>query len=147
MVILDPSTGYQKVLQGQVPDQLMQAWRSEAGDHLICQIELFAVFCVKTLIPQKLVGRRVIYWIDNEAARLALVKGQSKSSIMDRMIRELCLLEDRMLSYAWYTRVPSKSNIADAPSRGKDDCVAQALGMQKADIFPGSIPWKHLLRG
>ena len=146
-VILDPSTGYQKVLQGQVPDQLMQAWRSEAGDHLICQIELFAVICVKTLIPQRLEGRRVIYWIDNEAARLALVKGQSKSSIMDRMIRELCLLEDRMLSYAWYTRVPSKSNIADAPSRGKGDCVAQASGMLKADIFPGSIPWKHLLRG
>ena len=34
-VILDPSTGFQRVLQGQVPHALMQAWRHESGDHLI----------------------------------------------------------------------------------------------------------------
>ena len=125
-VILDPSKGFQQVLQGQVPKALMHAWRLESGDHLICQIELFAVYCVKVLMPGRLEGRRVIYWVDNEASRLALVKGQSKSPIMDRVLRALCDLEDGMHSYAWYSRVPSQSNIADSPSRGAGDKVAKA---------------------
>ncbi|CAE7480278.1 unnamed protein product [Symbiodinium necroappetens] len=146
-VILDPSTGFQQVLQGQVPKALMHAWRLESGDHLICQIELFAVYCVKVLMPARLEGRRVIYWVDNEASRLALVKGQSKSPIMDRMLRALCDIEDGMHSYAWYSRVPSQSNIADSPSRGAGDEVAKALGLKTAEKFPETIPWQHLLRG
>ncbi|CAE7532121.1 unnamed protein product, partial [Symbiodinium necroappetens] len=139
-VILDPSTGFQQVLQGQVPEALMHAWRHESGDHLICQIELFAMYCVKVLMPARLEGRRVVYWVDNEASRLALVKGQSKSPIMDRMLRALCDIEDGMRSYAWYSRVPSQSNIADSPSRGAGDEVANALGLKAAEKFPETIP-------
>ena len=76
-VILDPSTGFQQVLQGQVPETLLHAWRHESGDHLICQIELFAVYCVKVLMPARLEGRRVIYWVDNRHPAWPLSKGKA----------------------------------------------------------------------
>ena len=84
-------------------------------------------------MPERLENRRVIYWVDNEASRLALVKGQSKSPIMDRMLRALCEVEDGMHAYSWYSRVPSQSNIADAPSRGAGDTVAKALGLDAVE--------------
>ena len=47
-------------------------WRGDVGEHLICQIELFAVLGVRLHLRQELRQRRVIFWIDNESARFVV---------------------------------------------------------------------------
>ena len=66
-----------------------------------------------------LAGKHLISFIDNEGSKFSLVKGYSESP----SITFLCGLADATFDdnriMAWFSRVPSSSNIADAPSRGE----------------------------
>ena len=57
-----------------VPDILIDIWKQEVGEQLICQIELFAFLAVRFCYADRMHNRAVIAWIDNEAARFAAAK-------------------------------------------------------------------------
>ena len=67
----------------------------------------------------RLAGKHLISFVDNEGSKYSLVRGYSDSP----SISFLCGLADAVLDehriLAWFSRVPSCSNIADAPSRGE----------------------------
>ena len=63
-------------------------------------------------------GRPVICFIDNDAARYALIKGSSPTPDSAWLAALYWEREATVGSYSWFERVPSPSNIADAPSRG-----------------------------
>ena len=47
------------------------------------------------------------------------------SSMLTMMVSEMLELEGALAISSWFTRVPSKSNIADSPSRGElSDLIA-----------------------
>ena len=62
----------------------------------------------------------MLYFIDNEGAREVLIKGSSKSrtllllGILGSIFFEM---ENKDQSLTWLERVPSASNVADAPSK------------------------------
>ena len=114
----------------------LETWRGDVAEHLICQIELFAVLGVRMHLRQEFRQRRVIFWIDNESARLCLVRGYSKSRSMDCLMRAYAQLEDKEPCFAWYARVPSHSNIADAPSRFEGKQVLGLAGAKAVETFP-----------
>ncbi len=61
--------------------------------------------------------RRVLFFIDNDSARFALIK-QASPSVKSRELLWACsTVEARVLCLPWYARVPSASNIGDGPSR------------------------------
>eukprot|EP00971_Amphidinium_carterae_P279237 5543137-Amphidinium_carterae.1 len=62
-------------------------------------------------------GKRVVYYIDNEGARISLIRGSSNSPSCAELLRLFFEEELSLPSMSWYARVPSKSNPADAPSR------------------------------
>ena len=64
-------------------------------------------------------GTHAAFFIDNDAARLGCVKGYSPSLPSAKLIGKVWLKMAELSVSPWFARVPTQSNIADAPSRGK----------------------------
>eukprot|EP00439_Symbiodinium_sp_Y106_P026673 s8486_g3.t1 len=117
-VVFDTSSSQSWAMAGTVPRELVLKWEEEVGTQIICQIELYAMVCLRWYLGCALDGRRVLWWVDNESARYGLIKGISDSMTMCDLIQAFAIEDSRAPSYSWYERVPSFSNIADGPSRG-----------------------------
>ena len=78
---------------------------------------LLAVYVWKDLFG----SGRVVLFVDNEGTKFSLLKGLSDNELVDRMAELFARLECAEHVTAWIARVPSKSNIADPPSRGEVD--------------------------
>ena len=87
-------------------------------------------------------GARAIYLIDNEGVQEAFVSGSTKSKASRVMLVEAMFQDAQNDSLTWYTRVPSPSNIADAPSRLKWEELAEMID---CDIVQVELDYK--LRG
>ncbi|CAE7464336.1 unnamed protein product [Symbiodinium sp. CCMP2592] len=118
-VILDASSGVSRVFQGQVPERLVVRWREEVGEQIICEVELYALLMIRACLQNFLSGKRIIFFIDNDAARSVVLRGQSRSDAMHRLALALSMVEAVAPCISWIERVPSSSNIADWPSRGE----------------------------
>jgi hypothetical protein len=62
-------------------------------------------------------GRRLLAFIDNSAARSVCIKLSSTNKYLNALAERLAEDELTNPSFAFYHRVPTKSNIADGPSR------------------------------
>ncbi|CAE7811948.1 unnamed protein product [Symbiodinium sp. CCMP2592] len=118
-VILDASSGVSRVFQGQVPERLVVRWREEVGEQIICEVELYALLMIRAGLQNFLSGKRIIFFIDNDAARSVVLRGQSRSDAMHRLALALSMVDAVAPCISWIERVPSSSNIADWPSRGE----------------------------
>ena len=76
---------------------------------------------------------QVVYYIDNESARLAFVRGDGETLRASKLIQVFVEAEARLQHRVWFGRVPSFSNPADSPSRLKFDEV-KALGAMQTNI-------------
>ena len=68
-VLLDESTGSRLVVQDEVHQSLLNLWRDQVGEQLICQIELLAMVLVRWQWMRELHNRRVLLFVDNNSAR------------------------------------------------------------------------------
>ena len=96
---------------------LVLRWRAEGSLQVIGQTELLPVVLVKYECRSLFHHRRVIYFIDNDSARHSMVKAYSPSLESNKLIQFANSIETDTQTWCWYTRVPSPSNPADAPSR------------------------------
>ena len=103
---------------------------SKGGETIIGELETAAVAMAINLWPRTLNSQHVVFFIDNDGAKYALIRGYSKSD----MITQLCGFSSEILDDAvilpWFTRIPSASNIADFPSRGLEHpllCESQKI--------------------
>lgn len=76
-VVIDDVTVQRDVFWGTVPQRLVAGWQAQAGDQIISQIEAFAA-----LLVTEWVGRKALFFIDNDSARYALIKSSSGSSAL-----------------------------------------------------------------
>jgi hypothetical protein len=116
-----------------VPHELRERWLSEVGSQIIGQVELLPVLLCKSYFHEVMTHRKVVFFIDNESARMGLIKATSSSSCSDKIIRLYYELERSFPSVTWFARVPSFSNPADVPSRGEFSKLAEALGGECLD--------------
>ena len=75
-------------------------------------------------------------FVDNEGTKFSLLKGSSDNSTVDLLAGLFAEMESNIHSFTWLARVPSKSNIADPPSR--NDVSAEIFQRTKnvsADAF------------
>jgi hypothetical protein len=84
---------------------------------VIAVMEALPVLIARLAWEARLLHRRAFYFIDNDAARSALIKGHSSASTINLMLKRDALLAAATPSFPWYSRVPSAINIADEPSR------------------------------
>ena len=74
------------------------------------------------VLAQQLLGalfreRRALIFVDNDAARHAIIKGASPSGPSAILVDMFWTSEADLGAFSWIERVPSLSNPADAPSR------------------------------
>ena len=53
-----------------VTQHLVYYWIATVGEQVITQIELFAVLVARVHLGKRTLGCKVIYWVDNNAARI-----------------------------------------------------------------------------
>ena len=86
---------------------------------VIGQAELLPILVAKTIWEPFIRNKKVIYFIDNDSARLAMIKGYSPVLASLKIIMSCAYRDSLCRSVPWYARVPTKSNVADEPSRMK----------------------------
>ena len=84
---------------------------------VINELESLAVVLSFVLCEALILGRHVMCYLDNEAARVTLLKMTSESDYLSLLAHACSLMEEELGLFAFYARVPSKSNVADVPSR------------------------------
>ena len=105
-------------------------------------LELMAVLASLRKMQPLLRDARVMLFIDNNAALHALVKGDSSVPMARWIVQECWSILAYTAARAWFERVPSSSNPADAPSRQLPltlpSCLAAQweTGEQKAPRSP-----------
>jgi len=86
---------------------------------IIFEAELLALVVAMELWSALLQNSPVLFFIDNNGARDVAISGNGRFLISRLLVDILLSREMEAGVYAWYARVPSPSNPADAPSRGK----------------------------
>ena len=133
-VVIDTAGDRVTIFSGQMVEALKARWLKEVGEHLICQLELYVMVNLRWFLRGSLHNRRIIWWVDNEAARFSLIKGQSGSESMNQLVPEYYHVDSAYPPFGWAERVPSFSNPADSPSRFKPELATTSFG--SADVLP-----------
>ena len=104
------------------PD-VVRAWSSKGGTQVIGQTELAPAAVARLNWPELLGNARVIHFVDNDSARYALIRGSSPCLESAWLVQSSWTDENEIDCRSWIARVPSRSNIADGPSRGdREEC-------------------------
>ena len=99
----------------EIPDLLYQLWSPRKAK--IAQLELLQVLIALVTVPERFRGRRGVWYIDNTAALMSLIKGRSASYGLEKMSSLIHLLLVSLRCWIYWEWAPSKSNWADAISR------------------------------
>ena len=96
---------------------LVQQWAVSSDSQVIGQAELLPVLISVHTWAEHLRGLPCIIFVDNDSARHGLVSGYSPLLKSAALIAAVLVQLARLGAFPWFARVPSCSNIADAPSR------------------------------
>ena len=109
--------------------QVIDSWKSRDDQlQVIGQAEVFPVLVSRLTWGTRLRGRNVIYFVDNESARLALIKMYSPVLPTLDILMQITAWDFANQSHPWYSRVPTYSNIGDDPSRMCAKFLKEHLG-------------------
>ena len=81
------------------------------------QAELLPILLARNTWRTDLRNAALTSFVDNDAARHAVVSGSSPSLASSWIISELACMDSKLNILSWTVRVPSACNIADGPSR------------------------------
>ena len=84
---------------------------------IIFEAKILAAVLAFALWKERFSNRGCVIFVDNEGTKFSLLKGSSDNSTVDLLAGLFAELESSIHSFTWLARVPSKSNIADSPSR------------------------------
>lgn len=132
------------VMSFKIPSHILDLWKKDGQEQLIAQVELMPIVVVKRQLRHLIGSTRVIYFVDNEGVKEALVSGVTKSPASKTMLHE-CMIQDSTLNnLSWYTRIPSPSNIADAPSRMRLDEIAELFQFELVEPVLDYMNWGRI---
>jgi len=84
---------------------------------IILEAETLAAVTAFALWQFFFAGRRCVLFVDNEGTKFSLLKVSFDNDIVDLLAGYFAEYELLVHAFSWLARVPSKSNIADPPSR------------------------------
>ena len=103
---------------------------------MIGQAEIFPALVARHTWKGRLAGKRVVWFIDNESARAALVKQYSPVVASLNILVQCTAMDAQTGLESWYARVPTASNPADAPSRLQDEGLMARGSARVSALFP-----------
>ena len=90
-------------------------------------------------------GRDVIWFIDNEAACSALIRGSSTSEDVQDITEAAALMSSLLGCRVWYEWIDSSSNVSDGLSRVGLACeLAQSLCTSLVEVTPALWQGRHV---
>jgi len=116
-VLVDP-LGPNEFFGGEVSQETVDSWKSRLDQkQVIGQAELFPLIVSRLTWAKRLARRKVIFFLDNESARICAIKSYSPVLSSLDIIMQCIGFDYQNEVSAWYARVPTCCNIADGPSR------------------------------
>ena len=73
------------------------------------------------MVWKKYLNDRAIFFVDHGGVLASMITGSSRDSLWRSLLLILKKTDARYPCLAWYSRVPSASNLSDGPSRGEWD--------------------------
>ena len=139
-VLFDPEDQTLETFGGDIgPNLLSILSNGGTKQQVVGQAELLPCHAAQVIWKDRLHNRRVVIYIDNEAARFGLIKGTSPTLDSAWIINEHWTMESLNGTTTWVERVPSASNCADGPSRGRFDILTNSgLTAKRVAIPPSS---------
>ena len=98
-----------------IPPLVYSLW--EPGDKKIAQLELLQVLYALFSRPSSFRGRRGLWFIDNTAALMALIRGRSDNADLEHMSRLIHITLFGLKAWFFWEWIPSKANWSDEISR------------------------------
>eukprot|EP00435_Cladocopium_sp_Y103_P044371 s1403_g12.t1 len=94
---------------------------------IIFEAELLALTVCLVLWKKFLRHRPCVAYIDNNSTRDVAISGSARTSPGSQLVAKMLLNEDACGAVMWFSRVPSVSNVADAPSRNSMEGIHTKL--------------------
>ena len=121
-VLINPDGAITSFFGGEVPEDLMRLLRM-GSKNPIYELEVMPVYISLHMWSSHVAFSQVCWYLDNEAARSACIKAYEATLVADGLMLDFTRLELDHQIKSWFGRVPSSSNIADAPSRCEDSLM------------------------
>ena len=115
-VLISPSGTILECFGESLDDVLVSELLTES-DHPIYELEILPILLATSVWREYICGAPVVFYIDNDAARSAFIQGVGATNMSKLFTETFVTLEFRLRILSWFGRVPSHSNLADAPSR------------------------------
>ena len=148
VVVLDLLTGTRAAHEVEVPEKLVQHWQQLGKAQIIAELELLPIVVFFEAYVELCRGRRVLLFVDNNAVRDAVAKSSSRSLTLLILLSELhrlWRLWASSQSLCWVSRVPTKSNIGDLPSRQLPGEAAHIIGGEhRPNLVPSAALQKMI---
>ena len=129
-VIIDEVLGIRKVFQVEVPESSCEHWKRFGAKQIIMYLELWPILVFLAGCSKDFVKRQIFYIDNDNAVRDALIKESSPICNIFNMFAICSYFISRCHVGAWFTRVASVSNPADAPSRSEARAISDQLGAE-----------------
>ena len=126
-LLLDPVSQKSLVFGDHVPKIFVDAWMRFGKRQVIAQTEIFPILVAKETWSDVIADRSVLWFLDNESAKMALIRNFSPILDSFLLLQTNAKLDIETQSKNWYSRVPSKSNPSDAASRLEFESYSNSL--------------------
>ena len=111
-------------------NDITSRWSEGVREQLVYEAEVLPYSVALNVWREHLCDSCLFVYIDNEASRFSWIAGSADRSLVQKMIHRALCLEADILTYPYFNRVPSHSNLADDPSRGKFDFLMSHGGVR-----------------
>ena len=105
----------------------------EESANPIHELELLPVYLATSLWVLRISGSQVVWYIDNESARMAAIRGSGETTFASLFIDAFVETECNSQIKSWFSPAPSHSNPADGVSRLLCD-LPLSLGAEQATV-------------
>ena len=140
-ILADPCSGHVKGRTGVVSESILQQWLPRETEITIA--EAFAGLAMVYRDSDFLKGRDLVWFVDNEAAASALIRGAARPEDLNEIASQVHLLMTINKTRVWVEWIDSHSNVADGLSREGLACaLANKLcsELEEVDLEPWMTP-------
>ena len=118
-----------------IPSHILDLWKKDGQEQLIAQVD-----------GSEETAQAPYRFHQSDILCVSSVRADKIPCLLKTMLHE-CMIQDSTLNnLSWYTRIPSPSNIADAPSRMRLDEIAELFQFEPVLDYVESGSPVHILK-